>query len=203
MTPEFDLNRIERSARSAGYRDGLMEIYAAGVFFSLAAVWMIGPYLVGVAAALIILFFPKLVQRGKAAITYPRIGYSGERVDEAASTGRGMLVFMGISLAIAVVVVALTGGLGDVDSWRRAAPLFFGLAFSGGFWYAGEKSGLVRHRLIAVGSIALGIAFWWMSDGADYTGVAVFMAAMGAIILAVGLIALTTFVRRNPRSNDE
>jgi hypothetical protein len=198
MAHRFDIDAVEQRARSAGYRDGLTELFAATVMLTFALLWLTGPWAIGIAAAFVVIFGWKVVLRIKERVTYPRIGYSGDRPDGEAANPRGMLATMGAAALISMIVVAVVGGLDDASAWRRVAPLFSGLAFSGGFWYLGERSGFIRHRLLAVASVATGILFWAVGDGADYTTMAYQLGTMGAILAATGVAALVAFLRRHP-----
>ncbi len=196
MSP--DIGKIERRARTAGYQDGLLELFAAAVLSVLAWGWIANPGFVGILAAFVVLYGWKLVDRVKARVTYPRIGYSRERADEPRTTARGMLLFIGGAFVLAIIVVALSGGLTDVEEWRRVAPLVSGLTLSGGFWYAGEQSGLMRYRLVAALSVSLGIVLWLIGSGDDYSGVIWHLLGLAAPLAVMGAWALVAFVRSHP-----
>lgn len=198
MAENFDIGEVDRRARTAGYSDGLLEIFASVVLLVLASGWIANPGLVGILAAFAVLFGWKLVERVKARVTYPRIGYFRERSDEPGSSVRGMLLFIGGAFLLMVLVVFLAGGIGNATEWRRAAPLLSGLSLAGGFWYAGEQSGLVRYRLVAILSVALGVALWWSGSGSTYSGVVWHMLGLAIPLAGLGVWSLVQFIRTHP-----
>ncbi|NOY55412.1 MAG: hypothetical protein GXP34_05425 [Actinobacteria bacterium] len=198
MSNRMDLDAIERSARAAGYQDGLMELLAAVVMLGLALTWAVGPELVAIVVVPVTVFGWKVVFRFKEKVTYPRIGYSGDRPDPSPPSARGMLLFLGLGFGITVAVIAISGELGNPGDWWRAAALLAGLSFAAGFWFAGRRSGLLRHRLLAVASVLTGILYWAIGSGAGYRPVAWQLATMGTLLLITGTVALVTFLRRNP-----
>ncbi len=65
MSDRFDVTEIEERARTAGYQDGLIELFAAAVLITIATMWIASPALVGIAAAFIVLFGWRVVERVK------------------------------------------------------------------------------------------------------------------------------------------
>jgi phosphate/sulfate permease len=198
MTNSFDTNEIERRARAASFQDGLMEIFAAVVLTIIAIAWVASPSLVGIAAAFVVLFGWRVVERFKRRITYPRIGYYQERAEDAGKTGRGMLIFIGGAIAIMIGAVAVSGDVTDASEWRRAAPLLSGLTLAGGFWYAGERSGLIRHRVISIYSVVTGVLLWAFSSGATYEPLVWHLLGLALPLMAIGTWALEHFIRTHP-----
>lgn len=198
----LDFEALDKRARAAGYGDGLLEIFAAIILLVLALGWAVSPGLIGVLAALIVLYGWKLVERIRARVTYPRIGYFRERSDDVGATARGMLLFIGGALAVMVLVVWLAGGLGDVREWRRAAPLLSGISLAGGFWYAGGRSGFAHYRFIAVVSVVVGVLLWMLGKGDSYAFVAWHLAAVGVPLAVIGVWSLVRFVRSHPDRGD-
>jgi len=198
MSESIDFGNLDRSARRAGYRDGLLEVFAAIVLSVIALAWLASPPFVGIVSAFIVLYGWKAVEKVKERVTYPRIGYFQERADEPKSTAWGMLVFIVGAFALMIVVVALSGGLSDSAEWRRAAPLVSGLTLAAGFWYAGDHSGLLRHRLISMYSVAGGIALWALGDGASYSGVVWHLTSLAVPLAAIGVWAMLRFIASHP-----
>jgi len=202
MANSVDFENLDKRARTAGYGDGLIELLAATVLFVLAIGWAVSPGLIGILAALFAVYGWKLVERIRQRITYPRIGYFQERGDDAGATARGMLLYLGGALALMVLVVWLAGGLGDAREWRRAAPLLSGITLAGGFWYAGDRSGLVRYRLIAVASVIGGVLLWALGSGESYALVAWHLAGLAVPLAVIGVWSLVLFVRSHPEPGD-
>lgn len=195
MANSFDTDEIERRARAASFEDGLMEIFAAVVLVTIAVAWVASPAFVGVVAAFIVLYGWRVVERFKRRITYPRIGYYQERSEDAATTGRGMLIFLACAVGVMIAAVTIFGDVTEASEWRRAAPVLSGLSLAGGFWYAGDRSGLVRHRVIAIYSVVTGVLLWAFSSGATYEPVVWHLVGMAVPLGATGTWALEHFLR--------
>ena len=201
MTGNIDIDSIDRKARTAGYEDGLLELFAALVLLVLALGWMAAPGIVGILGALVAVYGWRAVELVKERVTYPRIGFHRERPDDAKETSRGMLFFLGGAFALMATVVFLAGGLGDVSEWRRAAPLLSGVALAAGFWYSAGKSGLVRLRIIAAWSVLSGVLLWWFGSGETYSAVVWHMLGLALPLAAIGAWALLSFLREHPRQH--
>jgi hypothetical protein len=194
----MDLDDLELRTRAAGYDDGLLELFAAGVLLLLAAGWLTAPGLVGLLAAVVAIYGWRGVERIRVRVTYPRIGYFRERSDDPRPSARGMLAFIGGSLVLMVVVVWLTGDLGDAAGWRRAAALVSGITLAGGFWYAADRSRRLRHRLVALWSVASGIGLWLADSGATYAGVAYHLVGLALPLAVLGAWTLARFLANHP-----
>lgn len=198
MTDGIDIGAIDRRARTAGYGDGLLELFAAVVLLTLALAWASNPGVVGILAAVVAIYGWKVVERIKERVTYPRVGYFQERADDAKQTSMGMLLFIGGALLVMVVVVLFSGGLDNVTEWRRAAPLVSGLIYAGGFWFAGQRSGMLRYRLVAAWSFLSGVLLWWFGTGETYQAVAIHMWGLAIPLAVVGTWSLVRFMRTHP-----
>lgn len=198
MGGDLDISGMDQRARSAGYSDGLLEIFAAIVLTTIALTWLVSASLVGIVAAFVALYGWKVVDRVRARVTYPRIGYFRERSDEPSSTARGMLLFIGGAFLLMVLAVLISGGLDDASQWRRAAPLLSGLSLFGGFWYTGEKSGYLRYRIIALLSVVSGVLLWWFGSGESYDGVVWHLLSLVVPLAVIGIWALRHFLKTYP-----
>ena len=198
MTNGFDTNRIERQARAASFQDGLMELFAAVVLVMIAIAWVASPAFVGIVAAFVVLYGWRVVEKLKRRITYPRIGYYQEKAEDAGTTARGMLTFIAGAVALMVAAVAIYGDLTNAADWRKAAPLLSGMSLAGGFWYAGDRSGLVRHRVIAGYSVVTGVLLWAFSSGDTYEPVVWHLLGLALPLSAIGASALEHFIRTHP-----
>jgi hypothetical protein len=194
-----DVRRLQKAAAAAQHRDGLIELFGGALLLGLGAIWLSNPGIVSIFAALYVIFALTSIERVKQRVTYPRIGYSAPPADATDSSARGVIVFLAAMAAITLVVMALTGGVDSAAQWRRWAPLLFGLMSSGGFLHAAKVSGLNRYYAVATLSIALGALIGWSHDGGNYSGVAVHLLVLGAVLLAVGMEELARFVRTHPK----
>lgn len=203
MTDGIDVGAIDRRARTAGYSDGLLEIFAAVVLLVLAWGWVTDPGFVGIFAAFIVLFGWKALERVKEKVTYPRIGYHREREPrEPKAMTRGMLLFIGGAFLLMAVVVLISGGLTDSSEWRRAAPLVSGISLAGGFWYTGSQSALIRYRLMAGWSLVSGVLLWWFGAGETYSAVVWHLLGLAIPLGAVGVWSMLHFIRTHPIQTD-
>ena len=198
MELPIDPDAVERSARRADYRDGLLELFAAALMATLAAGWAFQPGIVGLLSLPFIFFGWKVMAKLKERITYPRIGYSGYNPERQQTSAKGMLGFFALAIAIVIVMILVFGESSIYNELRRAAPLFSGLAFAGGFRYLAEKSGMARHHLLVVASVVTGWAVWWQDDGNDYSAMPVFLLIMAAFLFVMGVASLAAFLMRNP-----
>jgi hypothetical protein len=199
MNDNIDIGEIDRRARTAGYADGLVEIFAALVLGTLALSWWVSPGIVGVMAALVAIFGWRAVERLKVNVTYPRIGYHRERgPDTPDTTLRGMLLFIGGAFVLMALVVLLSGGISDVSEWRRAAPLLSGVSLAGGLWYVAQQSDLMHFRLIAAWSVASAVLVWWFGTGESYAGVSWHLIGVALPLGAIGIWSLIRFLRSHP-----
>ena len=143
----------------------------------------------------------RVVEKFKRRITYPRIGYYQERAEDSGTTARGMLLFIACALGLMILTIAISGDLTNAADWRRAAPLLSGITLAGGFWYAGDRSGLLRHRIIAVYSVVTGVLLWAFSSGATYEPVVWHLLGLALPLAALGTWALEHFIRTHPLPN--
>jgi hypothetical protein len=198
MSNGFETQGIEQRVRTATYRDGLTELFAAAVLLVMALLWIANPAVIGIAAAFIVLYGWKLVEKAKERVTYPRMGYFQERSEEPKETARGILLFCGLALVAMVAAIAIFGSIAEAAEWRRATPLLSGLVLSGAFWYLGDRSGLKRHRFVAVFSVVTGVVIWWLGSGYDYEGMVWHLLGLVFVLGAIGTWALIHFTTTHP-----
>lgn len=189
-------SNLKRAAAREIYCDGLTEILAGTMLFIVALAtgrpafyWT---YLVA-----IFLLGPGL-NRIKARVTYPRIGYAKIPDEDPVRLRRGILSWtLGVFLS-AAIILAVTGHLGDNLSWRRAAPAIGGLLFAGGFLYLAQQSGLRRHRAMTALSVVTGLLMVLPDIREPYGNLRVWALVMGLCCLAIGAVILKKFIRNNP-----
>ena len=198
MELPVDPDAVERNARRADYKDGLLELFAAVLMATLAGGWALQPGMVGLLTLPFIFFGWKAITALKEKITYPRIGYSGDNPAREQTNAKGMLGFFALAIAIVVVVILVFGEASLANELRRSAPLFSGIAFAAGFRYLAEKSGMARHALLAAASVVTGVVVWWTNDGDDYSAMPIFLLVMAAILATMGAASLAAFLRKNP-----
>ena len=107
------LKKIHQRSLGYWFEDGLLEIVLGGLFLLLGVTFSIegisdpgtlARRLSGIFALLIMVFGSiaarPIIRRLKERITYPRLGYFRERSEDAATTGRGVLTFIGIAFGL-------------------------------------------------------------------------------------------------------
>lgn len=183
--------------------DGLEECAVGALFLVLAAGWAANPGLVPIGAAVAVVFGPSLLRRLREVVSAPRIGRFPGSTEPAGGEGPGVggvALFVAGAVAVFVLVIALTGDLGDAADWRRWAGLLAGLLSAGGFLAAGERSGLRRHPALAVLSALTGFTAGVFSDGSTYVSVGWYFGVMGVVVATLGIVELTLFMRRHPKA---
>lgn len=198
------VDRIERQSAAAPYRDGIMELFGAVLLLVVALVWWADRGELLALFALPIIFGARpAVALAKNRITYPRIGYAESHNPATEDSPWGGVAFIALGIALMVGAVAVFDNIGDAASWRRWAPFLAGFLSAAGFWYAGRVSRLWRYRLVAAGSVALGVAVSVASDGATYQHVALYFGAMSALLAVLGATTIAVFMASHPiRRND-
>ncbi len=197
-----DLAAIERRSRAATYLDGLLELLAGAILIVLAVVWAVSPVFVGVIGGLFGIFGGRFALRIKERLTYPRIGYSTDTSKASTLGARGVVTVLVLAIAFIVVVVAMLGDPGSTTDWRRVLPLLSGVLIGLGFWAASQRSGLLRHRLLAMASIGTGVLFTAIGSGVDFMPMTWQLATLGGLSMVIGVAALVSFVRRHPVPGD-
>ena len=198
----MDVGGLERRARTAGYGDGLLELFAAAVLGLLALGWLTAPGVVGVVAAVTAIYGWRVVERVKERVTYPRVGYHRERSDHQEASGRRMLLFIAGAFLVMALVVLITGDPSDATAWRRAAPLVSGITIAAGFWSAATLSERIRFRVVAAWSVVSGVALWWVGTGADYRTVAWHLLSLAVPLAVIGSVTLVRFLGTHPVRTD-
>ena len=199
MSQRLDLQRIERNAYRDSVRDGLMEI-VLGLFLLLLAPGLLSSraYLVMPLVLFTVFFAPRLIDRLRRRLTYPRIGYVELLPEDPRRLGLGMLAFFLAGIAVVIVALLVTGTLADARSWYRWAPLLFAVASSGGFLSVAFRSAYIRYYLFTGLSLASGLAFSLMHFPGRLEGLGLQLLTLGAVLLLWGAAVLVRFLRSNP-----
>ena len=184
-----------RAAREI-YRDGLTEI-VTGVLFLIVALATGRPAFYWTYLVAIFLLGPGL-ERIRARITYPRIGYAKLSSEAPRKVRTGILSWVFGVFLLAALALAIGGHLGDNLAWRRMAPAIGGLLFAGGFVYLAEQSRFLRHWFFAILSPALGAAMTIPAIHEPYGNLRSWAFLISLACLATGAIVLFGFVRSNP-----
>jgi hypothetical protein len=114
-----------------------------------------------------------------------------------------MLLFIAGAFLLMVLVVVIFGSIGESADWRRAAPLVSGITLAAGFWYLGDQSGFLRHRLIALLSVVSGFLLWLFGSGDTYATVVWHLVGLAVPLAVIGLWGLNGFLRSHPRRSTD
>jgi uncharacterized membrane protein YjjP (DUF1212 family) len=135
------------------------------------------------------------IMRGiKARITYPRAGYVSFTKPEPRQR-------------LATIVFAAMLGLGigflfavgpDLDRWVTALQ---GSSIAFFLLWIGDRLGIGRFRLLAVGVVAIGVLAAWIDLG-PVAGTAWTMGGIGALLLGSGGLTLVRFMRTYPSPSE-
>lgn len=196
MASPADLNEIRRTAFRDAHQDGLLEL-AIGFLLFVVALATGRPAFAWTYLAAIYFLGPGL-RRLKARFTYPRIGYVELPKDSARAVGRGVLTWVLGVLALFAIALTVTGHLTDNLAWRRVSPALAGLLFAGGFSYLASRSGLARHYVLAIVSVASGIGLALPEMAEPYANLRVWAIVMALASLVTGAELLRRFVRDTP-----
>lgn len=196
MNHPNSLNQLEKQAFRYDAQDGFTEFLGGILFFFVARAAM-DPHLAWVPALLI---FPmRWASRFfKEKFTYPRIGYVKLKSEEGKALGRGMLGHLGIVLGVMAVALLVLGDVASWDMWRKWLPALAGGLTSGGFFYLAGRSGMWRHRLLAVFCIAWGIACSVMWTGGFREAFSRWALGVGLVTLVMGVVVFLIFVKTHP-----
>jgi hypothetical protein len=97
---------------------------------------------------------------------------------------------------IAVLVAA--GVIADPGQWYRWMPIFFGIWLAGMFLGLGLQVRLVRYYVVAGVALAGGPLAALLPLSEKLASIGVFFAAVGAVLLAWGVLAFVRFLQRHP-----
>lgn len=190
------LQDLERNAWRYDVQDGLLEVVAGFMFLVIARV-VADPHLAWMVVVLVFaLRFALKVM--KERFTYPRIGYVKLRSEDGRKLGLGMLRHVVIVVVTLAVGLWLFSDITSLAAWRRWSPALAGAFSAGGLWYLADKSGLVRHRMLAVICVGWGIVCAAWLDAPGYLGVQRWAVGLGMVCLITGGITFFQFVREHP-----
>ncbi len=198
MDNNVNLDQIRRQAYRYDAQDGLLE-FLMGIMLFFVARAIISPHL-GWLPALLIFPMRWAAKFFKERFTYPRIGYVKLKDDSSDPRSFGL----GILRYLAIVVFIVGAGLfafGEISSWQywmKWMPAIMGGFCSGGFLYAAQKSGLLRHYFLFLFSIGWGVGCSFMDLASVYQGISRWALGLGLVCLLMGLVIFLNFLRTHP-----
>jgi hypothetical protein len=197
MNQKINLKEIERKSYTAYHQDGVIDVTAAFLIF-LFSIIMIGDTSLlggigGISGILAISLYASL----KKVVTVPRIGYvkfpqqRGQRILAIA------LALGTLSALMGVVVFLQTMSEGTPD-WLMLLidnyMLTIGTAVAGLFLLGGYAFKTKRLYGYALLTLTMFVAGHFLSFPLYY-----YLAALGTIIMATGIVLMTRFVQKYPK----
>src|SRR5512146_1225190 len=176
MRSADQIGKVMRQTLRYEYEDGFSDmgfgafILAIGLLFvaqaltppgsPLWAVWGLGGPLLIIGGGLVV---SKVVRTLKERITYPRTGY----VSYERARGTARIVRL---LAVALIAAAVSAGIIVVQKNWLTMPVILGFVYMAVFCFVSYRFGLRRYFVLALWSLALGLALASLGLTMDQAG---------------------------------
>ncbi len=111
-----------------------------------------------------------------------------------------------LTMGIVAAITLATGEAWSFETWPTWAPVVAGLILAWGFLDTARKSGVVRFRVFAAASLAGSLFFWLFPFGPRINPsdrLTLFLFAAAGVLMAVGAVTMTRFVRSRPIVSEE
>jgi hypothetical protein len=190
---KIDLARIELNILRDYLQDGLMDMLMGALFFFLGLTLAGGTPLVIFALAI-----PFLLRPLKRRLVYPRTGFVELREGDPGPVPWFILGSLLLGLITLVLVLIAVGAIADPAQWYRWMPIMFGICLAGIFLGLALKVGLVRYYILAFLALAAGPVFALLPLPGKLENLSLYLASVGAVVLAWGLIVFVRFLRQHP-----
>ncbi len=197
MVEGIDLKQVERDLFRDFFQDGLTDMLFGACFLFLGLLLPQHGGLV-VFPILLLVFSAPLTMGLKKRFTYPRTGYVAFRQWDPGPVPWFVLGSLVLGLVALVSVLIAAGVIADPGQWYRWFPILFGIWLAGMFLGLGLRVRLVRYYVVAGVSLAAGPLAALLPLSGKLSNLGLFFAAVGAVILAGGALALVRFLRRYP-----
>lgn len=199
MNANLDAKTISRNVWQDSMRDGLMEMLL-GAYFLLTGIFiqadMTALFIVFIA------FFPTLAKKMKERFTYPRIGYV-KFPDQESNPGKRIVAAL-LAAGIAVALVTIFARSGE---WRQTlyqwVPLLPALVLAAGLSFTAQKTGFVRHYVMAAFSLVAGLAVPFVDLPGKLDNVALYLLVVSPVFLVWGAAIFLHFLRTYPIRSEE
>lgn len=199
MDANLDSKTIARHLWQDTMRDGLMEM-VLGLYFLLTGIVIQADM-----SALFIIFmafFPALVKRMKERYTYPRIGYV-KFPDQDSNPGKRILAAL-LAAGIAVALVVILAREGEkTQALYRWVPLLPALVLAAGLSFTAQKTGFVRHYVMAAVSLVAGFAVPFVDLPNKMDSIALYLLVTSPVFFVWGAAIFLHFVRTYPIRAEE
>ena len=196
MVEKIDLKQIERNIFRDYLQDGLVDMMF-GVYFLFFGLKLLGGSVLSFIILLMVFFVPLL--RGlKKRFTYPRAGYVELRQGDPWPVPWFILGSFVLGLIALVVVLIAAGVIAQPAQWYRWMPICFGIWITGIFLGLGLSVRLVRYYVVAGVALVGGPTFALLPLTRKLENIGLFLAVVGAVLLAWGVVAFVRFLRKYP-----
>lgn len=186
---------VGRRMGLALYGDGLTELFAAVLFALLAVAWDVGAPAT-IAVAVVAVFGLRSLASVRERIVYPRTGYAVPASEDSSTLGSGMAITTIVVIGGGFFVAWYVGDLTLIRTWVAALA---GALVAAGIWYLAGRSQLVRHRVLAMGTVLWGFVVTVTWGDLGYGSLVPFFVGLAAAFGVVGAWSLAVFLRRHPR----
>jgi len=201
MVEKINLKQIERNIFRDYCQDGLVDMMFGAYFLFIGLLLPTGavaPFIV-----FSIVFFAPLLQRLKKRFTYPRTGYVELRQGDPGPLPWFILGSLVLGLIALVAVLIAAGVIAQPARWYRWMPIFFGIWLAGMLLGLGLNVRLVRYYVVAGVALAGGPIIALLPLTGKMENIGLFFAAVGAVLLAWGVVAFVRFLRKYPLPAEE
>lgn len=193
------IDAFAKAAQRHLLNDGIVEILI-GLLLTTAALVTLSRW--GFLVLFVALGLSRLLPRLRDHVATPRVGAATLPRENPWHFLFGIFAYGLLVGGLVFVLQWFTADLGSPLGGYRWLPLFVGLWLSGGFLHAVRTTGLKRFGVYLAASLGGGAYFTLaMNTGARaaaYGEVRHFLGFLAAVVLIGGIVALITFLRRNP-----
>jgi len=201
MMQEINLKNIEQKTFRQSQQDGLMEL-VMGICMLAISTRLFSRLLIFMLALPVLLFGPLLAFM-KRRFTHPRIGYVKLIPDKPKTIITGILFVSLIVIALMAVAFLFFGNISDFNLWMRWCPFWGGTVLAGMFSSLASKSGACRYYIFAGWSFLSGIVLSVLGFEAIETGMLLYFAVMGSLLIPFGLVQFVIFLWKHPKASKE
>lgn len=201
MAQEIDLKNIEQKTFRQSQQDGLMEL-VMGICMLAISTRLFSRLFIFMMILPVFLFGPLLALM-RRRFTHPRIGYVKLIPDRPKSVIVGILIVTLVVVALMAVVFFFFGNIRDFNLWMRWCPFWGGTVIAGMFSSLASKSNAIRYYIFAGWSLLSGIVLSVIEFDTVETGVLLYFAVMGGLLIPFGLIQFIVFLREHPKAAQE
>lgn len=198
---QIDIRQIERNVYREYCRDGLSDVLL-GVFFLFLGLALPGGS-VAPFAVFPILFFAPALQALKKRFVYPRTGYVELRKGDPRPLPQFILGSLVLGLALFVALLLSLDILAKPVQWYRWMPILFGVWLAGIFLGLALRVRLARYAVVAGVALIGGPVFSFLPLEGKLEPLGLFLAMVGAVLLAWGAATFLSFLRRHPALVEE